>query len=61
MDFTVHTTTGRDSYTGEDAGYTIVNSVLTVDDGKGKRLIYSPSGWLSVLTQSFIEDDDDMP
>ena len=39
-----------EAYSGDEARYDIDggNAVLTVFDGKGKRLRFSPSGWFCV-------------
>ena len=51
-DFTVETTNGVvRSYSGVGARHDLnaQSGVLVVWDGKGKRLKFSPSGWLSVV------------
>ena len=48
-DFVVAFSNGKViTYSGEGSRYLIENGVLTVYDGKGKRLRYSPTGWLCV-------------
>jgi hypothetical protein len=51
VDFTVTSTDGVvTSYSGAEARHDLNarSGVLVVFDGKGKRLKYSPSGWLCV-------------
>jgi len=53
-DFTVESTDGVvTSYSGVEARHDLNahSGVLVVWDGKGKRLKYSPSGWLSVVDE----------
>ena len=51
-DFTVESANGVvTSYSGSEARHDLNShsGVLVVFDGKGKRLKYSPSGWLCVV------------
>jgi hypothetical protein len=53
-DFTVETTNGVvTSYSGVEARHDLnaQSGVLVVWDGKGKRLKFSPCGWLSVVDE----------
>jgi hypothetical protein len=53
-DFTVETTNGVvTSYSGIEARHDLnaQSGVLVVWDGKGKRLKFSPYGWLSVVDE----------
>jgi hypothetical protein len=53
-DFTVELPNGAvTSYSGAEARHDLnaQSGVLVVWDGKGKRLKFSPSGWLSVVDE----------
>jgi hypothetical protein len=54
-DFVVTFSNGRSiPYTGEGSRYSLDDDVLTIHDGQGQRLHFSPSSWLTI-------QEDDIP
>lgn len=49
MAFTLHLKIGSQTFDRDDAGYDLNDAgVLIVTPGDGRRLTYSPSGWVGV-------------